>query len=456
MALLPYYFAAMTMQSENFAYLDGAKALVRFTETNDGGAVCDDIGGITKIVTTVTGADTKPEANIKAWGKGNKQPWEREQLIMDNNIVGELIKTKRDIILGGGLQAYREVYTNGEKTMDLVETPKAAQDFFDAIDIDDYLLTAANNFVKHANIFTELVRESTSDLIASIKAHESRHIRAEQQDSASGKIKNYFWCGNWGSSRKEIGRKWPVKRVPNYDGEEAKQKIFMLHTGDSILTDEYYYIPTWWGGKSWIEVSNDIPIFHRSNLQHGYSIRFHVEIPKDYFYSSSTSDQTADQRKQSLANAQTARQTFLDNLNKFLAGATNAGRTVVTEYEINKAAGKEFPGIKITPINYDIKDKALLDLFEKSNQANISGQGIHPTLAAIETAGKLSSGSEIRNAYLMYTALKTPAARRILLKPIEMIHRINKWGDGIKWTFRDIEVTKLDDNPQAKQDVLIA
>ena len=442
--------------NDNFAYLEGAKAVVRFTENTDGGAVCDDIGGITKIGTTVAGAENKKDANIKAWGKGNRQPWEREQLIMDNNIVGELLKTKRDIILGGGLQAYRDVYRDGEKTMDLLETPAIAQEFFDYVDIDDYLLTAGNNLVKHAQIMTELVRQTEGNAIASMKAHECRHIRAEQQDSETGKIKNYYWCGNWGSSRKEIGRRWPVIAIPNYAGEEAQQKKFLLHTGDSILTDEYYYIPTWWGGKSWIEVSNNIPIFHRSNLDHGYAIRFHVEIPKDYFYTSSTADQTSDQRKQSIANAQTARQTFLDNLNKFLAGVSNAGRTVVTEYEINKAAGKEFPGIKITPINYDIKDKALLELFEKSNQANISAQGIHPTLAAIETAGKLSSGSEIRNAYLMYTALKTPAARRILLKPIELIHRINGWGEGIKWTFRDIEVTKLDENPEARQDVVIA
>lgn len=449
---------SVKIESENFAYLEGPKALVRITESIDGGAVCDDIGGLTKVAATVAGADTDTtrDVTIKAWGKTNRQPWEREQLIMDNNIVGELLKTKRDIILGGGLQAYRDVYVNGEKTMELLETPQYAQEFFDFVDIDNYYLTAANNLVKHAQIMIEMVRETTSDRIASMKAHECRHIRAEQQNSASGKIENYYWCGNWGSSRKELGRRWPIMTIPNYAGEEAKQKKFLLHTGDSILTDEYYYIPTWWGGKKWIEVSNKIPIFHDSNLDHGYSIRFHVEIPKDYFYTSSTADQTADMRKESLAKAQTARQTFLDNLNKFLSGITNAGRTVVTEYEINKAAGKEFPGIKITPINFDMKDKSLLELFEKSNQANISGQGIHPTLAAIETAGKLSSGSEIRNAYLMYTALKTPAARRILLKPIEMIHRINGWDKSIRWTFRDIEVTKLDDNPQAKQDVVIA
>ena len=245
-------------------------------------------------------------------------------------------------------------------------------------------------------------------------------------------------------------------KTPAYQGEVAKQKKFVLHTGDSLLTDEYYFIPTWWGGKTWVSLANIIPVYHINNLGHGYNIRYHVEIPKDYFADTSTSAQTPESRQQAKRAKDQARKDFIDNLNKFLQGVSNVGRTVVTEYEINRAAGKEFPGIKIKPIENNMQDEALLKLFDKSNQANISGQGIHPTLAAIETQGKLSSGSEIRNALIMYTAIKTPSARKLIMKAVDLMHRINGFDKSIKWMFRDIEITKLDAEPKGQQEVAIA
>jgi hypothetical protein len=157
--------------------------------------------------------------------------------------------------------------------------------------------------------------------------------------------------------------------------------------------------------------------------------------------------QTADGRKSAADKERSAKETFLKTLNSFLAGEEQAGRALVTDYEINKQLGKEFPGIKVTALNPDLKDEALLKLFDKSNEANMSGSGVHPTLAAIQTQGKLSSGSEILNAFNMYVAIKTPVARELILESINLVHKANAWGEGLVWGFRDIQLKTQDQAP---------
>ena len=433
---------------ENAWILEDSQAIV-VREAKDSDTSWDE-GDIRSIQKTGDYAHRK----IKEWGKDNRQPTNREELIAQNNIVGELIKTKRDITLGGGLVAYQERFDEGKIIKDFIPMPSEMEEVFEQVNVNKYLRVAMKNLLMHANVFTEFIRQKgDANRIVSIKALESRHVRAEEQNKR-GLIENYYWCGAWNPEKYEKGQN-DVTQIPNWM-KDAGQKKFLLHTGDDILSDEYYFIPTWWGGRSWIELANIIPHFHASNLQHGYTIRYHIEIPKDYFKDHNRHQLTPDKLKQAQEKESEAKQAFLNKLNDFLAGLKNTGRAVITEYEINRAAGKDFPGIKIQPLEVDLQDEALLKLFEKSNQANISAQGIHPTLANIETQGKLSSGSEIRNAFLMYLAIKTPVIRQIALEPIYLMARENGWDRSIKLGFQDIELTRLDEEPTGNQNVSAA
>lgn len=430
----------------NNYYLPGSASLITFSQTP---SVTNQPGNGGKEMKVPYG--NGQIGAIWSWGKDNLLPQVREALVLDNNIVPELMGTKRDITVGGGLMAYRERFEAGKRIIEEVPIPPAAQAFFDLIDIDAYLNKACRNLIYHANTFTEVVR-NLGGRVASIRAMESRHLRPEKQNTR-GLVAAWYWSGCWKDYRKP---EFVPMRVPNYMGETAMQEKFILHCMDDLLSDEYLGIPSWWGGRAWIECANAIPIFHIQNLRNGYTIRWHIEVPKDYFVDSTAPAQSQQQKEDKYRKESTAKQEFLNRLNEFLAGYEQAGRAIVTDYEINKAAGKDFPGIKITPLNVDLKDGALLALFEKSNDANISAQGIHPTLAAIQTQGKLSSGSEIRNAFMMYVAIKTPVKRAILLKPINYVHKVNGWGEGIKWGFRDIEITTLDQNPTGAQEVAVA
>jgi len=234
-----------------------------------------------------------------------------------------------------------------------------------------------------------------------------RHVRAARHNR-SGKVATWFWFGYWGRRHSNDNKNLlePIT-VKAYNPKKV-QGTFMHHTYDPLLFDDYYAHPKYWGAKTWISLANAIPLFHLNNLENGYNVRFHIEIPIGYFADTTVTYETEELKEEAIKNEEAARQEFLDLVNNFLSGIENAGRALFTTYDYNETLGKEYPGIKITPIDFDMKDEALIKLFEASNTAAVSSQGVHPTLAAIAQAGKLSSGSEMRNAYNIYLAVKTP------------------------------------------------
>lgn len=406
----------------------------------------------------ISKSGTKGGYKIRFWGANNNLPQFREQLVMQNNIVPALLKTKRDITFGLGLFPYKKVFKSdgGKPNIEEVEMPEDPQTFFDDNFIDDVLLDALKNYYVHATDFFEVIMTNDGKKVARLLCKDCKYVRIGEMNS-EGKIKHAYISGNWaGRDYSKPGdddiTELPLIRLGidevDYDNLPSH---FIVMIGDNFFNDGYYNSPDWFSGRTWIEVSNAIPLFHQQNINNGYTFRFHIKIPKGYFYKSPQTDGVEALKKASKDEAE-ARDTFLKSINDMFAGVPGAGRAVWTQYDVNQALGSNYPDIKIEPINYDMKDKSLLDLFEKSNTANISAQGIHPVLANIETAGKLSSGSEIRNAFIMWLAIKSPIPRRTILKIINFVKKVNKWDKDIHFAFGDTVITTLDDEPSGKKE----
>lgn len=389
------------------------------------------------------------EGRVMSWGTDDQLPNYREQLVSENDIVPSLLATKRDILVGAGIMAYKKEYLKtAQGTKEVrheVPIPTEVQAFFDKIDIDDFLETCARNFTMHSMMPIEIVATKDRKGIASLRALECRHLRAAVMDD-DGRIPAWYWSGQWGHRRAEGAPELKANRIPTYDraANQLPKKSIHVMMDRLLCLDEYYPTPYWWGSEEWIRLANCIPEFHLAMLKNGYSFRVHVEVPKGYFYDSTPLDQSMNETEASRRSAETAaKQAFVDKLNDVLQGIQNAGKLVITEYEIDKALGKEYPGIKITPINIDLKDEALLKLYSSSNQANISAQGVPPTLANIQTQGKLSAGSDIRNSLAMHIILKTPGPRRRMFYLIDLAKRLNGWPEDIHYDIRDTLITNL-------------
>ncbi len=431
----------------NTYYLPAAATIVSFSA-----ARIEDSANEGKIK-SVTAPNSGTAVEIMSWGANNDLPQLYEGLLTENNVVPVLMQRKRDIMVSDGLFAYtkkRVTQPDGSSRliMEEVDMPTLAKEFFEQSDIDNYLLTAAGELMKHSLIVPEFIRfKRDGQKIASIKCHECKYVRSGRKNE-KGKVTNWYWSGHWApkADRKEIKR---IDTLPVYAGEDKKQGLFVLPTGDYFLNDGYYPIPVWRGGKDWIELSNMIPEFHIANMLNGYAIRFHVKIPAGYFLDYEKWNACTSDAEQAVCKAEEKQreQDFMNDVNKFLAGLENAGRALFTKFEFEQATGKVYPGIEIVPIDYDMKDTALLELFKASNTANVSNQAIHPSLANIDVAGKLfGSGTEVRNAYLLFLITSTPQVRRMMMKPIELVKKINGWPADIYYGIRDFELAPLNED----------
>lgn len=418
-------------------------------------------------VFNLRGRKNQESEHIWSWGSDNKLPQWREALIAESGITAELINTKQSILLGGGLVFFKKIIDGEEIRKEYVPEPAWYRALKEEMDMDDYFEVRAKNLLVHANMFTSFVeyKNQRGRRIKSLKAIEGREMRCGLQNE-DGLIAHYYWSGNWEKAAKPIranDRKmadiwqWPTKKYPNYLRGDRKQGVFICHSMDKLIWDGYYASPAWWGDRKWIETVNKIPVFHLHNLENGYVIRYHVEMPEDYFLDKISLRKAAGkqelEKKVYDLEAQKRRE-FMDKVNGMLADVENAGRALFTTYQINKQLGKEYPGIKINPIETNLQDEALLKLFESANDAASIAQGIHPAVANIQVASKLSSGSEIANAARMYTNIKTPKARRLLLKDLNLVKKLNGTAADrdIHIGFRDLEITDMSIDKTGRQE----
>lgn len=386
------------------------------------------------------------EHQIVFWGQRNNLPDEREALIANNNFAPQIIRAKRDIIIGGGLICYKEHYDNKEKVIEEVEMPAQFEDFVEANEEQfGGLHEMCGSLLMHGQYYVELIRNGKGEP-QFIKPQLARHVRAEKQNK-HGRIPNYWLYGGWSNvaSQQRLSEVTNMQSIPAFD-YTTTQNHALYQGADRLLGGPYYYDPHYAGSTAWLKVANLIPQFHLGNLQNGFNIRYLIKVPEDYFMRSLSDAQRKDTEKVK-QHLRSAKHNFKTKLNSFLQGAENAGRGLIVTKHIYKHIQREWPELEIVPLEVDLKDEAMLKLFESSNQAATSAHGIPPVLAGLATGAKMTSGSEIRNLYNFWQISATPMPRKTLLKPFKWAWKGFELDKDIKLGFRNTELTTTDKNP---------
>jgi hypothetical protein len=395
-------------------------------------------------------------SSIVFWGPNNDMPDRRELLISQNNVVPQIMATKRNIIVGGGLMTYREEYTPEGRIVIEEEMPAEFEDFI----LDQEMMYGGveeltNDLVKHGQFFVEYGLNGENKP-GYFKPHAARNVRAQQQDK-NGFIPNWWLNGQW-SNINDSQRLSEVKNpqiVPNYVHNQAQAKC-LIRGADKMLGGPYYYHPHYQGSCTWIETANRIPMWHLSNIDNGFAPRFIIKVPQDYYLN--TLSVAKQQDKLKLASHLTeAKRNFKERINTFLAGAKNAGRSIILTTHHYKNLQVEMPGVEIIPLTVDLKDEYGLKLYEASNTAITSAHGTPPVLAGISTGAKMTSGSEVRNLYNFYQIAAAPSPRRIVIKAYWRI-----WTDmmlreqypDLRLGFRNIQLETTDKSPTGMKTVL--
>ena len=406
---------------------------------------------------------------FKRCGKDNQAPLKLEEAVRGNSLLLSLLDTKAKLILGQRIYMYYERWENdAEGKMKRIEDeepmPQEIADFFEASEEHRYFQTLAAQIVTNGNVLTQFLPTENSTLagqkIAALRAEKQKFWRKEEMDT-EGSVQNAFFKGDaWARQGRTSSHSnsFPVKSVPMWTGAKTTDasKPFLYWTGDPMFCfDDYYYSVVFQGALPWAGIMNIVPLFHDANIANKYVTPLHIRIRKGMFLDKKGYEQAIDpaQKQKYLDDEATARKAWLKEVNEVLAGYENAGRTIWSEEEVLSNVQKQFPDVEIVPLDIKMHDDALLSLDDAARKAIISSVQIHPTIANVETAGKLSSGSEMRNAVKMQRIIHAPNPRKNLMEAVKIAVKLNNWhvkyaknGRAPKFGFADEDIVVLSEN----------
>ena len=225
-------------------------------------------------------------------------------------------------------------------------------------------------------------------------------------------------------------------------------KKFIYPVSYPSLGKTYYQKPTWNAARisGWTGIAQLIPKAILKTLENSSRLQWHVKIPYSYWekeFPKSNYTKNPEQREIDM-------NLVITQLDEFLAGAENAGKTFRSHYGVDTLTGKTYGEWIIEPLDNNPKfDKDILTT-STANAEILFAWGVDPAIIGQQSAAGgqsngAGSGSDKREADLILKGNKSKSD--MIAEPIELAIEFNGWGDNIKMGFKKVVLTTLDKNP---------
>lgn len=406
------------------------------------------------------------------WGENNNLPQE----IIDK--VGKSPDLSTDMLFnvqigyGEGIIACRmQVDEKGDKKVVPVYDNPEINEFFEFNDINGYLLEQLSDLHFFYNIFPEIILnkdDPSKRKVVFLTSKEAAFSRWEEMNPKSGKIEHHFYSAKWpdGAPKEDeievtevldFHRPIPdilqrMGRVPRLDGKTKDDGIYRYIIPVNFPTPgrTYYQKPYWYSiiESGWYDFAVAIPEFKKYLIQNGMTIRYIIRIMEDYFPSIFSKEGITE------PEAQKARiKEEYDNLNKFLTGLKNTGKSMITYYKAYPD-GKEIKPIQIEVLDNKFKGGEYLDDSSEVSNMIAYTMGVHPSLIGASPGSNKGSfsGTDKRELFIIKQALLKPIRDRIL-RPLYLIKKVNNWPEDIHFAIPNIVLTTLDKNTGSEKKI---
>lgn len=372
------------------------------------------------------------------WGKGGKKLHELHELVSASPNKWRLLKTRRDFILGGGLQVRTRVIENGEEVFKLIDDPETQQieDWLDNSGYNKMLKAKAMDFCYSGRYFLKIVL-GLDKKPETIERIDIFHCLPMEMEEGESRVSSYELNGNFGTKNY---KKSESIFLPAFDPENPTAfAVSILDIKESFPGQIYHSFSEWWGTEDWTRVANKIPLFHDNGLENGYNLKYHISFPDDYF--------VRDEYAEGM-NEEKLKEQVLEEMGDALAGVENAEKVLITYHRLLADARYAESGVKITPLPNPMSDDAYTTLFNTANVAQASGHGVLPVTAGIDTGGKLGgSGKELEAAANYQQGFLTFADRALLVEDLYIIKKMMGWNRNKFFVFKDIKLYTYDVTP---------
>ena len=296
--------------------------------------------------------DRYNNAGIVSFGSDNLYPQLLNQLYYTSSLHGAIVDFKVSAAIGGGYEYSKEKLTSKE-------------------------LVQLYSFDKQNNVENLIKAIATEDVI-----HNRAYFLGNFKDGllksfkkvCPSKVRTNTDCSQYAISE-DWARRSNIKYVTPYTFDR-KDGEFLLVWEDYSLGQDVYSLPQYSSAANWMFLDGEMSYLQKSNIQNSIFPSFAMMFPK-------------------IPKSEEEKQMLKDSI-EGLKGAGNAGKTAAF-FSNDK---EQLPSITALPTNNN--DKLFYQTSESIDSKISQAHQIDPILMGIRVSGKLGSGSDIKQSYVIF------------------------------------------------------
>lgn len=382
-------------------------------------------------------ADSNDSNEWALWGTNNLEPKLLKTDIKGVPSLSGTIHSKVRMAIGTGLEAFllEDVDSESNETLTYLKDTEIQQ-WLERNKTYKYSLATIYNLLSYGPAATQLIFNNELNYINRIKATDIFTARFKKKNK-EGFIDTMYLHADWenvtGAGDSTL-KKVPVLKE-DYEVEELKEQIekktvkgeyAMLHR---IVTDgtQYYPDPLWKSAQAWAKIAASVPAFKKAMNANQMSIKYLILISNKFWETSYPWQSYTQEQKDQAIEAK------YDEINEWLVGETNAGKTIIAGNWYDPHTKQSIPDITIEVIDDKFKDGKYLPDGAIADKQIMFALMYNPAIGGANlfgdgASGGGGSGSDIREAF--FVQLMMMHAERILnLEVFNVVKHINGWAD---------------------------
>lgn len=398
-------------------------------------------------------------------GRNNDLPYNVLRRIGENVTVASNIAHKEKIVTGDGIMVYRKhKLPSGEivKTEVLQSEAPEIFGFIEDNDYDQIRQEISNDLIIFGDSYMEysFSKDDKSPKLVQVRALEAACSRISIIDEKEGRSLFHGYSAEWhmGVTPTDLvatpllSRLTPLLdlrqrmgKAPNDEGlnKIGKERVFVHNLRISSPGRFYYSKPYWWSifTSGWFDFASAIPVYKKSLIKNQMAIKYIVYI-KDTFWDCLYREKKIDESDSKKRAA--VREEFLKNLEEYLTGQENAGKSFVSHFRYDKIKGFEDKDVVISPLaNEQVGGEYIEDSEEVSNTICYAME-VHPSIiGASPGKSKSINGTEARELFIIEQAMMK-RYQELTLKPLYVAKALNGWPEDIFFSVTNVQLTTLD------------
>jgi hypothetical protein len=385
------------------------------------------------------------------WGDDNLFPQNVLKDLEKNSIALRALEKRKTVHYGRGILAYRDkgIDSFGAPIREVVKDPEVV-DFLKINHLNFQWIDLIGSLEIFANGWIEFILNKNRDKINKVFVKDPAYCRHAKMDPLKpSRIPFLFYSAQWDMTPSENDGslvKIPMYDPARYDGTRYTDPQFAYPVYYRSFNKSYYHLSVWNGIREsgWLSIANKVPQLKQAIMRNQMTIKYHIEIPDDYFSQRYPSpDYTKEERE-------AARLKVLGEMNDFLSDIENSGKAFVSFSFFNKFKGEYLGGWKINVIDNKLRDDAYLPDSQAANSEILFAIGVDPCLVGSGLPGGnmgSGSGSDKREAFWQLNA-EMGIYRQISLEPLYFIRDFNKWSPDIDFDYVTVDTSQtMQDHP---------